>query len=58
MTIPWRDGDYREHELMRFEFAPLYLSHADVWQAAQHCRDVVENCENLETRFQVRSEVT
>ncbi|MGP5310184.1 kynureninase [Vreelandella alkaliphila] len=51
-------GDYREPGLMRFGFTPLYLSYADVWQAAQHFRDVVENREYLEARFQIRSEVT
>lgn len=51
-------GDYREPGLMRFGFTPLYLSYADVWQAAQHFRDVVESREYLEAQFQVRSEVT
>ena len=51
-------GDYREPGLMRFGFTPLYLSYADVWQAAQHFREVVESREYLEARFQVRSEVT
>ncbi|PXY00198.1 kynureninase [Halomonas sp. LBP4] len=51
-------GDYREPGLMRFGFTPLYLSYEDVWQAARHFREVVENREYLEARFQVRSEVT
>ncbi|UTD56883.1 kynureninase [Halomonas sp. MS1] len=51
-------GDYREPGLMRFGFTPLYLSYADVWQAAQHFREVVENRKYLEARFQIRSEVT
>ncbi|PMR70260.1 kynureninase [Halomonas heilongjiangensis] len=51
-------GDYREPGLMRFGFTPLYLSHEDVWQAARHFREVVENREYLEARFKVRSEVT
>ncbi|WP_253451667.1 kynureninase [Halomonas sp. Y3] len=51
-------GDYREPGLMRFGFAPLYLSYEDVWQAARHFREVVERREYLEVRFQVRSEVT
>ncbi|UQI40570.1 kynureninase [Vreelandella venusta] len=51
-------GDYREPGLMRFGFTPLYLSYADVWQAAQHFREVVQNREYLEARFQIRSEVT
>ncbi|MDQ7729456.1 kynureninase [Halomonas sp. SpR8] len=51
-------GDYREPGLMRFGFTPLYLSYEDVWQAAQHFREVIENREYLEARFQTRSEVT
>ncbi|MDN3524637.1 kynureninase [Halomonas sabkhae] len=51
-------GDYREPGLMRFGFAPLYLSHEDVWQAARHFREVVESGEYRAERFQVRSEVT
>lgn len=51
-------GDYREPGLMRFGFTPLYLSYEDVWDAAQHFREVVESREYLQPRFQERSEVT
>lgn len=51
-------GDYREPGLMRFGFAPLYLSFEDVWQAARHFREVVEGGEYREPRFHVRGAVT
>ncbi|MGR4066961.1 kynureninase [Billgrantia sp. C5P2] len=51
-------GDYREPGLMRFGFAPLYLSHEDVWQAARHLREVLAEGEYLAPRFQQRGAVT
>lgn len=36
-------GDYREPEVMRFGFTPLYLSYADVWDAVETLRDVLDN---------------
>ncbi|MCE8017676.1 kynureninase [Halomonas sp. MCCC 1A17488] len=51
-------GDYREPGLMRFGFAPLYLSHEDVWQAARHLREVLSAGEYLAPRFQQRGAVT
>ncbi|MFI0473641.1 kynureninase [Halomonas sp. HMF6819] len=51
-------GDYREPGLMRFGFTPLYLSHADVWHAAEQFREVVEGGEYRDPRFQTRTEVT
>ncbi|WP_027967496.1 kynureninase [Halomonas halocynthiae] len=51
-------GDYREPGLLRFGFTPLYLSYEDVWQAAQHVRDVLESGEYKDPRFNVRTSVT
>ncbi|MGO3057412.1 MAG: kynureninase [Halomonas sp.] len=51
-------GDYREPGLMRFGFTPLYLSYGDVWQAAQHFREVVESGEYQDPQFHVRGAVT
>jgi len=36
-------GDYREPEIMRFGFTPLYTSFADVWDAVEVLRDILDN---------------
>jgi kynureninase len=35
-------GDYREPHVMRFGFTPLYTSHADVWDAVEQMRDILD----------------
>ncbi|MBA5687107.1 kynureninase [Rugamonas apoptosis] len=35
-------GDYREPSIMRFGFTPLYTSHADVWDAVEILRDILD----------------
>ncbi|MGV7209801.1 kynureninase [Oxalobacteraceae bacterium A2-2] len=35
-------GDYREPSIMRFGFTPLYTSHADVWDAVDILRDILD----------------
>jgi kynureninase len=35
-------GDYREPEIMRFGFTPLYTSFTDVWDAVEILRDILE----------------
>src|SRR5206468_3894214 len=49
-------GDYREPEIMRFGFTPLYTSFADVWDAVETMRDILDN-EAYDTRAE-RSAVT
>ncbi len=36
-------GDYREPEIMRFGFTPLYTRYADVWDAVEILRDILDN---------------
>ena len=36
-------GDYREPAIMRFGFTPLYTSFADVWDAVEGLRDILDN---------------
>jgi kynureninase len=36
-------GDYREPEVMRFGFTPLYTSFADVWAAVQILRQILDD---------------
>ena len=36
-------GDYREPGLMRFGMAPLYLGFADVWDAVETLRDILDS---------------
>ncbi|HWJ93234.1 MAG TPA: kynureninase, partial [Telluria sp.] len=35
-------GDYREPQIMRFGFTPLYTSFADVWDAVEILRDILD----------------
>jgi len=36
-------GDYREPEIMRFGFTPLYTRYADVWDAVEVLRELLDN---------------
>ena len=51
-------GDFRDPDLMRFGFAPLYLRFADVWIAANALVEVVETGEWDQPRFRKRAAVT
>ena len=51
-------GDYREPDVVRLGFAPLYVTHADGLAAATHLRQVLDADEHLDPRFAERSRVT
>ena len=51
-------GDFRRPDLLRFGFAPLYLSYAQVWDAAETVARVHASGAWREPRFAVRAAVT
>ncbi|GAA1055424.1 kynureninase [Agromyces luteolus] len=51
-------GDFRAPDLMRFGFTPLYVSHADVWDAVDVLHDVLSSEVWRDPRFARRGAVT
>ena len=51
-------GDFREPDIMRFGFSPLYLSYADVWRAADQFMGVLTTGAWRHPEFQRRRAVT
>jgi kynureninase len=51
-------GDFRTPDVARFGFAPLYVSHVDVWDAVDHLVAVLERDEQLRPEYAVRNPVT
>jgi kynureninase len=51
-------GDFRSPDHMRFGFAPLYLSYADVHAAATTLHDILANSTWRASRFAIRGRVT
>jgi kynureninase len=55
----FRAGDGGQHpDILRFGFTPLYIGYADVWQAAEHLRKVMQSGEWQEARFALKNAVT
>lgn len=51
-------GDYREPEVLRFGITPLYVGYADVWDAVETLRRVLDDELWRAPEFQVRDAVT
>ncbi|MHA7271547.1 kynureninase [Arthrobacter sp. HLT1-20] len=51
-------GDYREPEVLRFGITPLYLSHADIWDAVEILRDILDTHAWDAPEFRQRNAVT
>lgn len=51
-------GDFRAPDILRFGFTPLYLRHADVFDAAEHLRAVIDTEEWRRPEFNQRNAVT
>ncbi|PTS88679.1 MULTISPECIES: kynureninase [unclassified Caulobacter] len=51
-------GDFRAPDILRFGFTPLYLRHADVWNAVEILREVLVREAWREPAYQVRAAVT
>ena len=51
-------GDFREPDVARFGFSPLFLSYAEVWDAAEILREVLDTRAYDDDAFRERAEVT
>ena len=51
-------GDFRTPDVARFGFAPLYVTHADVYDAVDHLVEVMARDEHLRPADAVRNAVT
>ena len=51
-------GDFRTPDVVRFGFAPLYVTHADVFDAVEHLAAVLAGEEHLRPAYDVRNAVT
>lgn len=50
-------GDFREPDIVRFGFAPLHLSHAETWRAADALAEIMRVAAWDDPRYRVRAKV-
>ena len=51
-------GDFRAPDILRFGFTPLYIGFADVWEAVEHLKQVLESGEWQRAEFNQKHAVT
>jgi kynureninase len=51
-------GDFRAPDVLRFGFSPLFLGHAEVWNAVEHLREVLATRAWDTEAFRARAAVT
>jgi len=51
-------GDFRDPDILRFGFAPLYVSFADAWNAARMVGEIVASGAWDREQFRIRNAVT
>ena len=51
-------GDFREPDILRFGFTPLYVGYEDTWRAADILADIMDTGAWKDPRFAVRAAVT
>jgi kynureninase len=51
-------GDFREPDILRFGFAPLYIGYADTFDAAAALREVLVSSEWQRPEFSLKAAVT